>query len=84
VITRGIRDYVSRDWQAVRESKDDYWGRRISRMGAAEGLRVADELRRQALLMNDGWPSAADRAADLASHARVAELMRRADSARRS
>jgi hypothetical protein len=83
VITRGIREFVSRDWEAAREDKDAYWGERIGRLGPIEGLRVAEELRRQALLRDPAWPDAALRQEDLASHARLAELLRRAGSARR-
>ena len=68
VITRGIREFVSRDWGAVREAKDAYWGERVARLGPGEGLRIAEELRRQYLL----------------SHARLAELLHRAGSTRRS
>jgi hypothetical protein len=53
VITRGIREFVARDWLAVREAKDAYWGERIARLGPGEGFRIADELRRQALLQVD-------------------------------
>ncbi len=83
MITRGIREFVSRDWLAVREAKDAYWGERISRLGPVEGLRIGDELRRQALLQNPAWPSAADRRQDVQSHARLSKLFQRADSARR-
>lgn len=83
MVTRGIREYVSRDWKAARDSKADYWAARIARLGPAEGLRIADELRRQAVAINPGWPTAEDRIADFASHVRLAELFRRADSARR-
>jgi hypothetical protein len=55
VITGGIREFVGRDWTAVRESTDAYWAARIER-GPAEGLRIADELRRQMLLQNPEWP----------------------------
>ena len=83
MITRGIREFVSRDWRAARESKDTYWGDRVSRLGSQEGLRIADELRRQALALDPAWPHVADRRADLLVHARVSDLLRRADSARR-
>ena len=83
VITRGIREFVSRDWGAARENKDAYWGERISRLGPVEGLRVADDLRRQVLLRDPAWPDAALRRADLSSHVRLAELLRRAGPARR-
>jgi hypothetical protein len=84
VITRGIREFVGRDWAAVRRAKDRYWGERIARLGAAEGLRIADELRRQAQRQHPQWPTAADRRADLDAHCLLAERLRRADSARRA
>lgn len=83
MITRGIREFVSRDWLAAREAKDAYWGERIARLGPVEGLRIADELRRQALLQNPAWPSPADRLEDALSHARLSKLFQRADSTRR-
>jgi hypothetical protein len=67
-----------------RHTKDAYWGERIARLGPFEGFRVAEEPRRQALLLNAGWPDAALRQADLASHVRLAALFRRAGSTRRS
>lgn len=82
VITRDIEGYVSRDWASVRAAKDDYWAARIRRLGPGEGLRVADELRRQVLLQTPAWPSAQERADDLAAHVRLAELWRRADHSR--
>ena len=45
VISRGIRAMVAWDWDAARVNKDTYWSERIARLGPAEGLRVADELR---------------------------------------
>ena len=83
MITRGIREFVDRDWQAVRASKDQYWGERIGRLGPLEGLRIAEELRRQALVHDPGWPSAERRQQDLLAHARLAQLLRRARSIRR-
>jgi hypothetical protein len=83
VITRGIRDYVSRDWGWAREAKDAYWGERIARLGPREGLRIAEELRRQALLLDPSWPLPEDRQRDLLAHVRLAELLQRAGSARR-
>jgi hypothetical protein len=83
VITRGIREFVSRDWGMVREAKDAYWGERVARLGPFEGLRIADELRRQALLLDRAWPHPADRHHDFLAHVRFAELLQRAGSARR-
>ena len=84
MITDGIRQFMGRDWRAARTAKDDYWAERVARLGPLEGLRVADELRRQALLQNPHWPDAADRDRDLLAHVRLAELFTRADSARRA
>jgi hypothetical protein len=83
VITRGIREFVSRDWTAVRESKDAYWAERIQQLGPIEAFRIADELRRQMLQHDPSWPDADLRQRDLDSHIRVASLLRRADSSRR-
>ena len=84
MITRGIAAYVARDWDAARRSKDSYWAERIRRLGPGEGFRIADELRKQMLLMDPGWPHREGRLADLADHVRLHELMRRADRPRRS
>jgi hypothetical protein len=83
VVTRGIRAFVDRDWRGLRDSKDDYWAERITRLGPAEGLRIAGELRAQVIAMHPDWPADDDREADLAGHARLSELLRRADAARR-
>jgi hypothetical protein len=83
VITRGIRDFVSRDWAAVREAKDAYWGERIARLGPIEAFRIAEELRRQVQLQHPGWPHADDRRRDLEAHERLAALFHRAAPARR-
>jgi hypothetical protein len=84
VITRGIREFVGRDWNAVRESKDAYWAARIDRLGPIEGLRIADELRRQMLLQHPEWPGAELREEDLLAHARLAELLQRGSPTRRT
>jgi hypothetical protein len=83
VITRGIREFVARDWAAVRESKDAYWGARIARLGPLEAFRVGEALRQQARLNAPSWPDEASRNDDLRAHARLAELFRRADPVRR-
>jgi hypothetical protein len=83
MITRGIRELVARDWEAVRRSKELYWRERIHRLGASEGLRVAEELRLQMLQRDAAWPDADARAADLRFHITMAERLRRAGAARR-
>jgi len=82
VLTRDLRGYVARDWSAARDSKDEFWAQRIARLGPIEGLRIADELRRQVLLQNPGWPDADQRREDLQSHLRLSELLQRASPAR--
>ena len=78
MITRGIRSYVSRDWAGARESKDAYWATRIARLGPIEGIRIADELRRQVVRQNPEWPGDEARHDDLEAHTRLSELLRRA------
>ena len=84
VITRGIREYLDRDWAAVRDSKDAYWARRIARLGPIEAFRVADDLWRQARLQSPSWPDEASRREDLSAHVIMVQRLRRADSARRA
>lgn len=83
MITRGIHELVARDWDAARENKESYWAERIGRLGAPEGFRVAEELRRQMLHRDPRWPDAETRQADLRFHATMAERFRRAGAARR-
>lgn len=78
MLTRDIRAFVNRDWASARQSKDAYWGERIARLGAREGLRMAGELRQQALRLDPSWPHADERRQDLQFHIRLAELFRRA------
>jgi hypothetical protein len=81
VITRDIQKYLSRDWEAARKSKDEYWRERTAQLGPLESFRIAEELRRQALLQHPGWPQPSDRHTDILTHARLSELLRRASSA---
>lgn len=83
MITDGIREFAARDWNAVRDAKDAYWAERVGRLGAAEGLRAADELRRQMLGLSPDWPDEEARRADLRFHADLSERLRRAGPARR-
>jgi hypothetical protein len=83
MLTRGIREFLDRDWSAVRASKDAYWAQRFAERGLAEALRIADELRRQMIAQHPGWPAPPSRREDLAFHVRLAERLRRAGAARR-
>lgn len=82
-ITRGIHAFMARDWQRARDAKDAYWAQRAQRLGPLEALRIADELRRQALMQHPDWPDAASRRDDLRHHVRMTELFARVDAARR-
>lgn len=84
VISRGIREYVARDWGAAREAKEAYWAERIARLGPGEAFRIAEELRRQALSQHPHWPSPEDRRLDLGAHEHLAELLRRVRPTSRS
>ena len=84
MLTRGIRAFMARDWQLARDAKDAYWAERVRRLGPLEALRIADELRRQALLQHPDWPDAASRRDDLRHHVRMTELFARVDAARRA
>jgi hypothetical protein len=78
----GIRAYVNRDWALLRRLKDAYWAEFRRLHGPIEMFRIAEELRRQAVVMIPGWPTERDRAEDLAHHIRLAELLRRASAPR--
>jgi len=80
MITRGIEEYVSRDWSAARRAKDRYWAERIGILGPSEGFRIVEELRRQVLLQLPSWPTAEERRADFAAHERLSEALGRADA----
>jgi hypothetical protein len=81
VITRGIREFVARDWRAARDAKDAYWSRRIATLGPLEAFRVGEELRSQARLQHPTWPDADERRQGIAAHVHVAALLGRASSA---
>jgi hypothetical protein len=77
MIARDIRAYMARDWAAARDAKDAYWAERIERLGPAEGFRIAEELRRQAQLLNPAWPTEDDRRQDFLAHTRLRALLDR-------
>ena len=80
---RDIEAFLGRDWALLEASKTEYWAERKRRLGPAEGLRIADELRRHVLALRPDFPSEAERAEDIACHARVAEMLRRVGERRR-
>jgi hypothetical protein len=68
--------YARRDWQAIAASKRQRWAEQKSQMTAAEALSVGDALRQHAIALRNDWPTEEDRRKDLASHIRVAEMLR--------
>jgi hypothetical protein len=75
-------DFARRDWPAVAELKAVHWLERTRGRGREEVFRAAEELRRFATTARPGWPDEEERAADLASHAAVAESLRRVAAVR--
>lgn len=78
MIARGIREFVSRDCDAVRRAKITYCGERVARLGPLEALRISDQLRRQVLAHHPSWPDVESPREDVDSHVRLAEKLRRA------
>jgi len=66
-----------RDYEYARESKVAYW----RGLTPAERIRLADELRRHALLLHPDWPTDEQRARDVECHIRLSERFERAASA---
>ncbi len=69
---------MARDWAAVAAAKDAAWLEARRTDGVAGALRVADALRAQVRSSHPRWPSDEDRAEDMSTHVRVAEVLRRA------
>ena len=74
-LTDGLREYMARDWAAVRESKERYWSKDLS---AADRIRLAESLRLSVLAASPEWPSEEDRIDDLDAHEHLAGRIRRA------
>jgi len=77
-----VQSYLDRDWDRVRASKDRYWAERKRTLTPEEALRIADGLHLQVRSLRPDWPDAEQREADLATHVRVSELLRRVPATR--
>ncbi|MBX3125295.1 MAG: hypothetical protein KF718_01190 [Polyangiaceae bacterium] len=66
-----------RDYDHARASKLAYW----RGLTPAERVRLADELRRHALLLHPEWPTDEQRALDVEAHIRLSERLERAAAA---
>jgi hypothetical protein len=78
-----LRRFAAQDWAAAGRDKELYWRDWKKQHGPAAGIRIADELRKQALAQKPGWPSDQERAEDLATHLRVLEELDRIPPRRR-
>ena len=78
-LTDGLREYMARDWAAVRESKERYWSEDLS---AADRLRLAESLRLSVLAATPEWPSEENRIDDLDAHVHLSGKIRRAGTTR--
>lgn len=70
-------EYARRDRSVLERLKSRHWAERKGLLGPAEGLRAAAALRRHILALRPDWPSEQERRADLATHIRVGEMLRR-------
>jgi hypothetical protein len=70
-------EFSRRPRGGVDETRAEYWMSFTQSHGPAAALRIADELRRYVQLLRPDWPTAEDRAADLATHMRLSDAFRR-------
>jgi hypothetical protein len=69
--------FARRDWQSVAAMKQRFWVEQKRRMTASEVLQLSDDLRASVTSRRSDWPSDDERRADLETHARVSESLRR-------
>jgi hypothetical protein len=69
--------FARRDWASVASVKDRFWVEQKRRMTPTEALQLADSLRSSVASRRGDWPSAEERRADLETHLRVSENLRR-------
>jgi len=72
-----LRARIQCDFARLRESKRDQWRARIERGGAAEALRISEELRNWMSARDPSWPTQQERDEDFETHVRVAEALAR-------
>jgi hypothetical protein len=73
-----IREFHDRDWGLIERAKADYWSGRKASISPSAVLEIASGLYEYARSLRPDWPNAAEREADLASHVRLAAMLRRA------
>lgn len=72
-----VKAYLDRDWALVREMKERYWAEKKRSLTPTEALTIAGRLRQQAAAIRPDWPDDRQREADLSTHRRVSECLRR-------
>jgi hypothetical protein len=70
-----LRRFVDRDYQGLARLKRDHWAERHRREGGEAGLRAAQALREHARSVRSDWPTARERAEDLAHHLELKRLL---------
>jgi hypothetical protein len=77
-----IRAFVDRDWALIAQAKEDQWLEQKRSLTPSAAIALAAGLYQYAKALKPDWPDPAEREADLASHIRMAELLRRVDEQR--
>jgi hypothetical protein len=72
-----IAAFARRDWTAAAACKEAQWLEERRRRGVRWCFEVADGLFRQVVKQQPAWPAAGERQADLDTHVRVGEALRR-------
>ena len=73
-----MKGFLERDWRLIQQAKSDFHAAQKAAMTPSAAIRLGDELHRFARTMKPDWPNPAERAADLATHVRVSEMLRHA------
>jgi hypothetical protein len=71
-----LRAYVQRDWQRLQDHEARAWLHIKATHGVTAAILAAESLRLAARELDPGWPSEADRQADLETHIRVSRMLR--------
>jgi hypothetical protein len=73
----GLRAFAQRDRRVLPALKQAHWARRFREHGPEETFRVGQALREYARRVRPDWPTARDRAQDLAHHVELKGLLDR-------
>lgn len=76
-----VRAFATRDWAAVEAAEVACRRERRERLGPTSSLVQAAELAAAVRTLRPDWPSAEERRADLETHIRVGDALRRAHRA---